>query len=615
MPLFDLLSATSIESNSYVGNVRTYVGTSNIENTTAFLAIFATPPNNPDESWIPLQASDRDIFYSIGSTNWPCLKARDGIFGRVDVSFIGNYEVPGSTSPSPAEIQDHFGLPDPEPGFYYFTNNREKTIMSWNAFRRHISGSYAGQWIKPNYKNLITGYDFDERLKQNLVQVVATKTEVARIGYYKQNRLEPISGLVSIDWMEYEYQLKKDKVTTVDLTDCVFGTLYFLAGSQLETLMIGASTPNGYHPVSNYLPQSIAPLMAEWEALRSAALPPSGSSPVIGGVYTIEIITYTSGGTELKAITANNDWWQNNPQLQGDIGYSVSHPMFTVNEVRSNPWHLLPQLDGSIGNLLMDSTRTIEIHAALDAGKYAVNELDDTKPRTTTLGYWIEKTGNLLGHRLDANGEIDYQIEKEKYSRKRLANPQWNKSQYSQNQFGTRGMVIPHLPNTYSDSGKLEKLYDVVYDIPQLLQALHDQVDIAQGIQHASQIRVKLADGSVKSFPDLLALQIENFKIASSMMESVTKTQISSLVTGAEVRELFGAIGTPVSQKFLTFKDTAAKKTFQIPYFGHQQGKESMMGGISTLKINSALQNGILLPKLQPAKSKINPFSVLKKKA
>jgi hypothetical protein len=585
MPLFDLLSATSIESYSYVGNVRTYVGTSNVENTTAFLAIFATPPNNPDESWIPLQASDRDIFYSIGSTNWPCLKARDGIFGRVDVSFIGNWELPRSVSPSPAEIQEHFGLPDPESGFYYFVNSRERTIMSWNAVRKHISGSYVGQWVKPNYKNLITGYDFDTRQKQKSVEIVATKTEIVRIGYYKQNKLEAIPDLISIDWMEYEYQLRKGKPAVINLMDCVFGTLYFLAGNTLELLLTGVLTPTGYYPVSSYLPQSIPLLMAEWEALRSAALPPSGSSPVIGGVYTTETITYTSGGTELKAIAANNNWWQNNPQQHEDLGYNANHPMLAVNESRSNNWHISPQTDG-IGTLTMDSPRTIEIHSALDAGKYASD--DSGNPRVASLGHFIERIAAMLGYRPEPDGTIDQEKERSIFART-LIKPDAGLpvGKYMAGRFGSIGMLMRRLPNRRKN-GKWEAGGIVaVHDIPQLVTEVLDQLNQALNIQDSTSIQIR--DGvDTYEYPNQLALLSEIATGAIQQRRQVREIWASSIVCQQSINEVIAGIGLPAVSKSITINNQ------KIPYWGIQPDK-SLQREIATVAYNVGVATGQLL--------------------
>ncbi len=524
----------------------------------------------------------------------------------------------------------------------------------------------------PSYQNLWAGFMADQRVRPALIKCVATSTRRVKWGYYRRNPNEDHPNVVaSLDWHQGTIDIIKGDGYVLPIVDPVLGTLLVDEITKGE-LLVSPALPGNY-PHIYLFTDGLPGLMVYWESLRTRLEPPAnpgvshayastfyvgrinhpgGDYPARGRGYNLRaadgttaqqstrfypqptsdpneaipspsniismVSTVTPAAPVTRIIAANNDRWDHGTVTISKNIPPDDHPVFSVNEYQLFE---APKTDEStdeslgFGSLTMDSPRILEIHAALDAAKYAVNELDPDVPRVTTLGYWIEKTGNLLGHRPNALGEINHDLEKAKYARQRLTNPQWGKSQYSLNQFGKRGLVIPHLPNTYTKSGKLQKLYDVVYDIPQLIQALHDQVDIAQGVQHASQIRVKLADGSVQGFPDLLALQIETLKIASSMRDSVTRTQISSLVTGAEVRELFGAIGTPVAQKYLTFKDSVAKKSLQVPYFGHQQGKESVTGGISTLKINQAIALGVLMPKVQPTKTKLNPFNVLKKKA
>jgi hypothetical protein len=465
--------------------------------------------------------------------------------------------------------------------------------------------------------HLATGYNLDNRLKLNKLAGIAASDRVIEYSYYAHNPLETHPKIyASLDWYHKKINVKKGQSYEIKIDNIMLGTLELDAQTKAEV----SSTPDtpGKYTKQYLFSENLPALFAYWRSL----MPPANDN--LNDVGNIQFGRYLQTGdiyidrefnfidNDVRISAANNDLWDKGTVTSDYRKLLSDHPIYEVSEYSIFEE---PQIDGSYGSLTMDSPRILEIHAALDAGKYAYNELDAAAPRVTNLGYWIEKIGNLLGHRPDANGEINYETEKSKFARKRLTNPTWNKSQYSQNQFGKRGMVVPHLPNTYDRDGKLKPEYDVVYDIPQLVQALHDQQDISLGIQHGSQIRVKMGNGSVRSLPDILAMQIETFKMVDTMRENIQGIQISTLVTGAEVRGLFGAIGVPVSQKYLTLKDVIAKKVLQVPYFDHQEGKESIMGGISTLKIGQAVGLGIALPKSQPAKSKINPFNVLKKKA
>lgn len=255
---------------------------------------------------------------------------------------------------------------------------------------------------------------------------------------------------------------------------------------------------------------------------------------------------------------------------------------------------------------------TLEIHKALNAGKYSQNELDNTKNRVSTLGYYIEKISSLLGHRIDANGDIDYQVEANLKS-KILNNPNWKPGDksYSQFVFGKKGMLVPSMPTSYDEDGKLQELWIACHDIPQLLAARMHDLNKSLGIEQGSEIRSKGLDGKVIGFPNQLSMAIDTQRKIQIIEATIEKMYSQGLVTAQEVRGLYAGIGIPVQIEKIPVKDAQGRVKVLLPYYTYQTSATSVLGHLSTLKINLGIVLGTLMPK--KVKSILNPFKFLKK--
>jgi hypothetical protein len=413
--------------------------------------------------------------------------------------------------------------------------------------------------------------------------------------------------LRSIDWMTYRCQLTKNTPIELPIVDCVLGTLN-IDNLGVVGLLFGLSTQSGKYPTEFYFKDSLSKLFEHWIELWN----PSQTQPTLD---TAEIRL-------LRLMGANNNHWNNRPTTTADLNFDISHPMFVVDEVRAYNWHIAPQPDNKgIGTLIMDSPRTIEIHAALDAGNYSIHS-DPTKKKENNLGFLIENTARVNGIRFDENGEIDLKKEKDFYQPKTINNPtlgtpnangKYNK--YGMSCFGTIGMIIPHLPTTYGKDGKQQQLFDVIHDNQQLAMAILRQLDVSLSIQHGSEIRINGLDGKVHAYPNQLAVQLECLQRLEKIKYLTEKSFLINTVTGTEVRELFSGIGIPVTQKFLPLKDPDnSRKTLSLPYFGHQKNKPSIAGMLTTTHVNLAVINGVLMPKKQPEKNNVmNPFKTFAK--
>lgn len=420
----------------------------------------------------------------------------------------------------------------------------------------------------PCYRDLVGGYSLDSKTIPSEPTITSVVDATIKIQYYQENKLEPIPDLKSICWRVFTCDLKHDTPYRLPIKDCVLGTLYIDNASVLSQLM-SLPTVSGCYSWASLLPESIPDLFNNWSILFNA----SNSNPT-GAIIHPQTI-------KLHKLAANNNAW-NNADLSSniDIDFDITHPMFHVDDARAYDWHIKPVLEG-VGSLLMDSPRIINIHAALEADKYAVNELDDTKPRYTSLGYYIEKIAWLLGHRLDANGDIDRNREQKLLTRKTLNNPTYEKNAYHTNSFGHWGYLFPHLTNDFSGNP-----YDVVYDIPQMLLALFEHINRSLGVQQGTKIELPNAvNGETDKYPNQLAMQLDGISKLTEINQNTREIYNLVTVASQEQRELFSGIGIPIVQK------TMYTRYGSFPFIGHQQDKGSTNTSLTTIKSNI----GILL--------------------
>ena len=402
---------------------------------------------------------------------------------------------------------------------------------------------FSGSVIKPNYINLITGYYLDSRIIPSYPVIVASKTIDATLKYYQWNKNESIPGLTTIEWMKYEISLVKGRKYILPIYNLVLGTL-LVSDQTISSLIANASpsAPSAYIPFSFSFKNNLPILFSEWNILADAKieeykinisnLAPAGT---ITQVSTTQII---ETNRIVRRLSANNNYW-NNQQIQtDDLNYYYTHPMFAIDNQRAYDWHIQPQRDGSIGNLVMDSPRTIEIHAALNAGKWGFNPDDINQPRKDDLGWRIQRTNEVLGIRVGTDLKFDPVKEK---SMVRLVIPSEQKldpEKVGINNFASDGMVVKRINNRFK--GKDEVVSDqcvIVQDVLQLIQEYHEQHNLAVGIQESSAIEIKEGKNRAR-FDNQLGLLVEMFNLLTSANEMTRASLISSLVSQSQTNEI-----------------------------------------------------------------------------
>jgi hypothetical protein len=527
---------------------------------------------------------------------------------------------------------------------------------------------------KPNYMDLLKGYSLDARTIPDNPSIVPTESKIIQIGYYRENILEPIPSLRSIDWMTYDVTLITGQTIVLPIADCVLGTLHCSDVATL-TQITGLPTQAGRYNWSDLLPTALPQLFAGWQALRTASI----FYPSIPGTL-LGTITTTESGRTLRTIGANNNVWGNKPVGTSDLNTVIFHPMFAIDDSRSYNWHIEPQANNKgTGTLIMDSPRTIEIHQALEAQNYLqeyaanigngtianpqyparhtlgywithppavdntkVNQIhtalnaiayqiesggddpatphkldwyiknsggklikdiwnavgglayaykaDGTTQRVTNLGFLIENMAKILGLRLTEEGKVDREKEKS-YVRKILSNPKYEEDAYAINCFGIHGRLTPHLTNSNGN-----KAYDVVYDIPQMLEAQMEHVNRSLGVQAGTEIKiVNPVTGKTDYYPNQLALLLDIHSKMTATAQDSKETYNLSFSIAQMVRELFSGIGVPT-----VFKNLWTRYG-RIPYLGHQVDKGSINTSLTTLKVNLGMVLGNML------QSKPNP--------
>jgi hypothetical protein len=458
--------------------------------------------------------------------------------------------------------------------------------------------------------HLATGYNLDNRIKLNKLTGIATSDRVIEYSYYAHNPLETHPKVyVSLDWYHRKINVKKGRPYEIKIDNIMLGTLELDNQTKAEIL----STPDtpGRYPKQYLFGENLSALFDYWRSL----MPPVndnlndvgniqfGRYLQTGGIYIDEEFNFIDNDVRVSA--ANNDLWDKGAVTEDYRKPLSTHPIYE-NIDEFSLFEAL-QLDGSYGDLTMDSPRILEIHAALDAGKWAVNDIDSNQTRVNNLGWQINRLCEINGIRVNANGQIDLQRERNEYLPATLNNPTLASGNYGIGHWGKKGMIIPHIVRSYNKDGKEEKLYDVVHDNQQLLMAVYGQLNRALDLQNSGEIRLYGLDGKVQSYPNKLAYDLAIGHQVQAIKYSADKALNLALVTGNEVRELFSGIGIPITQKSLKLVDSSTKKSIELPYIGYQKNKPSVTNNLTTLAINIAVILGVLMPKKGTVIS--NPFN------
>lgn len=502
----------------------------------------------------------------------------------------------------------------------------------WYSSAKKIQG-----WAedpRPNYQNLYSGFMTDGRIRPSLIKCIATSTRVIKWGYYRRNPDESHPTVsASLDWHQGMIKAEKNQPYTLPILDPVLGTLVVDSTTKNEVLA-SPDQPNNY-PHAYLFSDAIAGLMAYWESLRVNIIPPSlPSVPHIfansfysctvyhldgdqvtfslrtvagpAAKYSVRLyslptndpnayiilppnvvsadLMVTPGTPITRIVAANNNRWKYGSVTVSDNPPAANHPVFSVNEYQL--FEAL-QTDDSFGSLTMDSPRILEIHAALDAGQYAIDPVTGGA-RVANLGHLIKRIGEVLGYRPKPDGTSDQAAEKTTYQRAVLkAGATPPAGDYLAGRFGKRGLLMRRLPNKKTTAGWEAGGYVAIHDIPQLLTEVLDQLNEAMNLQDSTSIQVKDGDKTY-TYASQLALLVEMATTLIPQKRQLKEIWTSSLVSQQSINEVIAGIGLPTVAKSVTIGGA------RLPYWGIQPDK-SLQREIATVAYNVGLGNGQIL--------------------
>jgi hypothetical protein len=231
-----------------------------------------------------------------------------------------------------------------------------------------------------------------------------------------------------------------------------------------------------------------------------------------------------------------------------------------------------------------DSIRIKEIHEALNAYKYALD--DQGAPRVANLGYYIERIARVLGISVNPDGSVRSIRQSRFIPQGQPIPPGWSIGQWGRNQGGGNTGQAGGLPEHDKDglayevrSGSFEidsntglptqiqeGGYVLVENLPQLLHIIMDDFDKALGMQESGALVLPNADKTnFASFEGMTALNAEIAYMLSALSQNIAQSHVSSLKCQAMLMEVLAAFGTPIELK--EFKvDVGEDQPVGVPY-------------------------------------------------
>lgn len=470
--------------------------------------------------------------------------------------------------------------------------------------------------VRIDYQSLISGHIKDVRKLPRDISITASRTRTVRYSYYRSNLSETHPTISNtLDWVTARIEVKEGEIYILPVKDPMLGTLVTDADTQAE--LLGITQNNRYsckYLFREYLPE----LISQWDVyypLPGAVDPPLASTWTITATGQTPPLTYSV--TQILAVipiirvmAASNNLWGYGSKSTNKNRPAGDHPIFNFDGAAL---FINLQPDGTYGTYMVDSPRlienlekTLEIHEALDAGVYAsyLDQNGQKVKRVTNIGWTLNKLAEVMGIRRKPNGKFLSLDEQARYDRTRLSNPKWKAGDYETTSWGNKGYAMRHVPTAYVNGQRQDNQYDLVTTIPQMIEALIDQIDLGQGLQHTSEIRIKVGD-QVQSYANVGQLMIDLATRVIEIEALIQRSAVMQVETSNTVRELWPAIGLAVTTKSVLVK--IGGKVQQIFYPGFQAGKGSIRDVISAGHVNL----GILMGQLMPQKlkdSRLNPF-------
>lgn len=557
---------------------------------------------------------------------------------RIEITSKSPDPVPGNVKPTGT----YWGVQ------FYFTSARvrqlpcyEDLIGGYNRDRRKIPSTL--EFTAPTARKLRISY------YRNNPYETTPNTE-----YLDQTLTPPkyvtAKTIKTIDWKTVEIELQANKVLEFNCENLVLGTLQIIGlTTDLSIIHKLPEDPSAYlYPLKYLYADAVAldELFDIWSIFYSNVFW-SESQWQLFNLTDKKLkdagYWYPNGMSTLVISEGYNNYWNNyiepdytNFYFNQDIDgfYGVGHPRGNSINLKYHPFfnaydpditktnylfdkltqsyysikyshifrHFIePQFNDKnqpigIGSIVMDSPRTIETHAALNAGKWGVNPDNPNEVRKDDLGWRIQRLNEVLGIRVGSDGKFDPAKEKKIVRQVIPSNKQLDAQKVGVNNFGDDGMVIKRINNRFNGDKIESDQCVIIHDLLQLIQEYHEQHNLAIGLQESSAIEIKDPKdekGKNKArFDNQLGLLLEIFNLLSSANEMTRANLISSLITQSQTSEVIAGLGLPSVTKTIPIK--IDKEVTQLPYKGIAPHR-SISQEVATCTANVGIVLGQLL--------------------
>lgn len=294
-----------------------------------------------------------------------------------------------------------------------------------------------------------------------------------------------------------------------------------------------------------------------------------------------------SVANQIVVYHANNNYWKNGLQ-PNDIAITENQYPFVDLTVIDDIYYKIDK-EGFYGNDMPDSVRVQEIHAALEAQKFA-NDSKTNNQRVANLGYYIERIARVLGISVYEDGKTKAIRQVRRIKPGDTIGAGYDFGQFGLNAVGTPDTQVGGNPGELRDGiiyeQRCNKLTPDKYDpkkstiepgdyilcenIPQLLMQVLDDMDKALGWQ-------ELGAGAVPShnpnnqpmlYEGLSGLVAELAFMLSAISNTSGQALIASKVSQGIAQEILAALGLPVGDKVFYESLGDGKEPMAVNYPG-----------------------------------------------
>jgi len=247
-----------------------------------------------------------------------------------------------------------------------------------------------------------------------------------------------------------------------------------------------------------------------------------------------------------------------------------------------------------IGDIMPDSLRVKEIHAALQADKYANDDFSPQLARVANLGWLIDKMSNILGLHFASDGEMLKVRDTEHKKDGDTIPEQWQLGQWGKNNWIAKKSTgqnvtvngVGYAYEVRSNGFGTDKFtgentsieeggWVLCNSLLQLLESKFDDDDRAFGLQNAGANVIPRSDRTgYLSYEGMHGLLVEIAYLLSSMSGNITRSEVLNLKAVAILQELLASQGLPVTLKTIPAK--IAGQDMFIPYPGVEESAPSL---------------------------------------